>query len=48
MGQMGHPFGTVDVTSCGGLPARAWMRRGGVMGQMGIMGSQFLIGKDYN
>ena len=43
MGQMGHPFGTVDVTSCGRLPARAWMRRDGVMGHMGHLGDPFLI-----
>ena len=43
MGNMGSPFGTVDVTSCGRLPARAWMRRDGVMGQMGHLGDPFLI-----
>ena len=43
MGNMGSPFGTVYAASCGGLPARAWMRRGGAMGNMGSLGSHFLI-----
>ena len=43
MGNMGSLFGTVDAASCGGLPARAWMRRGGVMGHMGHLGDPFLI-----
>ena len=43
MGNMGSPFGTVDAASCGGLPARAWMRRDGVMGHMGHLGDPFLI-----
>ena len=44
MGNMGSPIGIVDVASCGRLSARAWMRRDGAMGNMGNMGSQFLIG----
>ena len=44
MGNMGSPIGIVDAASCGRLPARAWMRRDGAMGNMGNMGSQFLIG----
>ena len=43
MGNMGSPFGTVYAASCGGLPARAWMRRDGVMGHMGHLGDPFLI-----
>ena len=43
MGNMGSPIGTVDVASCGRLPARAWMRRDGVMGHMGHLGDPFLI-----